>query len=97
MVYSSRNRVKNQLLAISLTLLALTTFFSVVDVTSDFAQGVLLYQVPELRVYGIVTISLNWVPGIVASIELLSNHRNEIGLARTIIACGDISFLKQNF
>ena len=78
----------NELVSISLTVLAFTTFLSFVDVSSDFVQGFFLYQDPELSKYGLITIAINWIPGVVASIHLVSNHRHELGIVKTLSWCG---------
>ena len=82
-------QVEDELLAISLFVLALTSFLSSIDVISDFGQGYLLYQDPELRAYGILTIAINWIPGVVASIHLLSYQRHQLGLKKTLLYCGE--------
>lgn len=77
----------DELQAISLTVLGLTSFVSSIDVISDFFQGYLLYRDPELRQYGIVTIGINWIPGVIASIHLLSNQGRQLGLVKTLVWC----------
>ena len=85
--------VANELVTISLTILACTTFLSFVDVSSDFVQGFLLYQDrdPELSLYGLITIAINWIPGVVASIHLVSHHRHKLGIFKTLLWCGKFS------
>ena len=88
-------QVEDELLSISMKLLAFTTVLSVVDVSSDFIQGYLLYQDPGLRKYGILTFVLNWLPGVVASIHLVTNHSRELGFEQTIKGCGKTSIIVQ--
>ena len=87
-------QVEDELFSISMRLLAFTTFISAVDVTSDFIQGFLLYQDPKLWKFGILTFGINWFPGVIASIHLVTNHSRELGFAQTLIGCGKISNLK---
>ena len=79
----------NELVTISLTILAYSTFLSFVDVSSDYVQGFILYQDPELCLYGLITIAINWIPGIVASLHLVSYHRHELGTKKTLLWCGE--------
>ena len=83
-------QVEDELLSISMNLLAFTTVLSVVDVSSDFIQGYLLYQDPDLWKFGILTFVINWLPGVIASIHLLTNQGRELGFAKTLIGCGKI-------
>ena len=78
----------NELESIAMTALALTTFLSVVDVTSDFVQGILLYLDEKLSPYGVVTLSINWIPGLIASVHLLTYQRHQFGTKRTLFWCG---------
>ncbi len=50
---------------------------SFLDTVSDFAQGVVLYSTPEKRLYGVLTLAINWIPGIPAAIHLVSMYRTE--------------------
>ena len=47
------------------------------DVGSDFAQGCTLLFTPGKELYGIITLVINWIPGLVAAIHLLSMYRRE--------------------
>ena len=87
-------QVEDELLSISMNLLAFTTVLSVIDVSSDFIQGYLLYQDPDLWKFGILTFVINWLPGVIASIHLLTNQSRELGFAQTLIGCGKISNLE---
>ena len=51
---------------------------SVADIVSDFVQGFSLFRNPETRNYGIVSLSINWIPGLAAAIHLISMHRRTI-------------------
>ena len=48
---------------------------SVADISSDFVQGYTLFVCEERRVYGIISLCINWVPGLAASIHVLSTYR----------------------
>ena len=61
---------------------------SFLDTVSDFAQGVALFWTPEKRVYGVVTLAINWIPGIPAAIHLLSMYRQEFPWYSTLIYAG---------
>ena len=78
----------NELESISTTALALTTFLSVVDVSSDFVQGIFLYLDENLAPYGLVTIFINWIPGLIASVHLITYQRHQLGIKRTLYWCG---------
>ena len=82
--------VQNELYTISLKVLTLTVFLSVIDVSSDYVQGYLLYQDSELWRYGILTFVINWFPGVVASVHLLSYQRLELGFVKTFLGCGKV-------
>ena len=79
----------NDLLLMSLKALALATFLSLIDVGSDFIQGINLCQDPELRVFGVITIAINWLPGAIAAIHLVTYQRHELGPTKTIICSGE--------
>ena len=83
-------QVEDELLSISMKLLAFTTVLSLVDVSSDFIQGFLLYQDPKLWKFGILTFVINWLPGVIASIHLVTNHSRELGFTQTLKGCGKI-------
>jgi len=57
------------------------------DTITDFCQGFALLMTPGKRGYGIVTIALNWLPGIPAAIHLLSAYRERIPWHRALIYC----------
>ena len=78
----------DELQKLSLSNLALTSFLSSIDVTSDFGQGYLLYQDPELSKYGILTFSINWIPGVIAAVHLVSNQRRNLGPYKTFLLAG---------
>ena len=61
----------NELLMISLKALALATLLSIIDVGSDFIQGINLSMDPELVLYGIITIAINWLPGAIGKFNFL--------------------------
>ena len=46
------------------------------------------YKDPELWHYGILTFVINWFPGVIASVHLLSYQRNELGFIKTFFWCG---------
>ena len=52
--------------------------------------GSFLYKDPELWHYGILTFVINWFPGVVASVHLLSYQRHELGFVKTFFCCGKI-------
>ena len=79
----------NDLLLMSLKALALATFLSLIDVGSDFIQGINLCQDPELMVFGVITIAINWLPGAIAAIHLVTYQRYELGPTKTIICIGE--------
>ena len=82
--------VENELYTISLKVLTFTVFLSMIDVSSDYIQGYLLYQDPDLWQYGILTFVINWLPGVVASVHLLTYQRQELGFVKTFFGCGKI-------
>ena len=86
-------QIEDELYAISLKVLALTSILSSIDVISDFGQGYLLYQNPKLRAYGLLTIAINWIPGIIASIHLISYQRHQLGLKKTLLYCREFVFI----
>ena len=63
----------NELLMISLKALALATLLSIIDVGSDFIQGINLSMDPELVLYGIITIAINWLPGAIGKLLFYQN------------------------
>ena len=79
----------DELQAISLSVIAISCFLSSIDVSSDFGQGYLLYQDPDLRNYGILMFVINWMPGLVASVHLITNQRNNLGPCKTFLWCSE--------
>ena len=55
------------------------------DVASDFVQGYALMITPGKFYYGVITLSINWIPGIVAAIHLLSVYRRELAWYNAIL------------
>ena len=45
------------------------------DTITDFCQGLALLFTPGKEVYGIITLAINWVPGIPAAVHLFSMYR----------------------
>ena len=78
----------NELMSISLTLLGISTFMSTLDMSSDFAQGILLTLDEKLRTYGLITLAINWLPGIAASIHIMTNFKKDLGTAKALACCG---------
>jgi hypothetical protein len=58
---------------------------SVADVVTDFIQGYTLYNTPGTEVYGLVSLGINWLPGLAASIHLVSMYRTNIAWHRVIL------------
>jgi hypothetical protein len=58
---------------------------SFLDTVSDFAQGVVLFSMPEKRLFGIVTLAINWIPGIPAAIHLVSMYRMQFPWYSTLL------------
>ena len=83
----SLKQASNELLSTSLKILILKTLLSVIDVGSDFLQGILLCQDPNLKIYGIITILINWIPGIVAAVHLYTYQRYDLGPTKTLFGC----------
>ena len=50
-------------------------FITLADITSDFIQGYTLFRTPGKSTFGIISLAINWIPGVVASIHLLSTLR----------------------
>ena len=46
-----------------------------------------LFTDPELWIYGVITILINWIPGVIASIHLISNQRHQVGPIKTLVYC----------
>ena len=69
----------------ALRILLVDLFIACCDLASDFVQGYALLLTPDKRVYGIVTLGINWIPGIVAAIHLLSVYRRELPWYRAIL------------
>ena len=55
---------------------------------TNFTQGYLLYLDPDLKQFGIIVFVINWLPGVTASIHLLSNQATDLGFLRTLLCCG---------
>ena len=77
----------DELLLLSLPVLAFSSLLSSIDVVSDYVTGFILLADPELRIYGIITIAINWVPGVIASIHLISSQGRELGTSKTLLWC----------
>ena len=54
------------------------------DLVSSFLQGYALLTAEGKRSYGVITFGINWIPGIVAAIHLLSVYRLELPWYRAI-------------
>ena len=89
----SLQQASNELLSISVRVLILTTLLSAIDVGSDYVQGILLCQDPNLRIYGIVIIVINWIPGAIAAVHLVTYQRYELGPTKTLLCCGKLPTL----
>ena len=50
-------------------------FITLADITSDFIQGYTLFRTPGKSTFGLISLAINWIPGVVASIHLLSTLR----------------------
>ena len=77
----------DELLLISLPVLGITSFLSTFDMSLDFLQGYVLYHNEKLYKYGILTFCINWIPGVIASIHLISNQGKILGPKKTFIWC----------
>ena len=63
-------------------------FISLGDVSSDFAQAFQLIFDEELKYYGYITLAINWMPGVVAAIHMMSTKRLEYGVRKTLLWAG---------
>ncbi len=63
----------------ALKVIVFDIFISVGDVVSDFAQGAALATSEDEgnRVFGYITIGVNWLPGVVAAVHLVSMYRGK--------------------
>ena len=73
---------------ITLKILFLDLFISLGDVSSDFAQAFQLIFDEELKYYGYITLAINWMPGVVAAIHVMSTKRIEYGVRKTLLWAG---------
>ena len=48
-----------------------------------------LFATHFLQTLGIVTLAINWFPGVIASIHLLTNQGHELGFVKTLLCCGE--------
>ena len=55
------------------------------DLASGFLQGYALLSTEGKRVFGFITFGINWIPGIVAAIHLLSVYRRELPWYKAIL------------
>ena len=81
------NEFVDEFLLLSLPGIALSSLLSSIDVVSDYVTGLILYADPKLRIYGIITLGINWVPGVIASIHLISSRGKELGTRKTLLWC----------
>ena len=58
---------------------------SVGDVVSDFLQGYTLFNTPGKKVYGAISLGINWIPGLAASIHLISMYRSKLPVQKVIL------------
>ena len=56
------------------------------DLISGFLQGYALISTEGNELYGLITIGINWVPGICAAIHVLSVYRREIAWYKAILS-----------
>ncbi len=59
----------------ALKVLFVDALISLGDVASDFAQGLALLRTDGLEVFGLITVAINWLPGVVAAVHLVSMYR----------------------
>ena len=52
----------------------------------------MLLMDPELVWYGVATIIIHWVPGVVAAIHLISTKREKYGVKKTLIWAGQFNY-----
>lgn len=62
---------------------------SILDTGSDFFQAYSLYFNNDLTTYGIIIFFINWLPGIVAAIHLISVKRRKYGAKKTLSWAGN--------
>lgn len=55
------------------------------EVAKFWCQGVALFWTPEKSVYGVVTLAINWIPGIPAAIHLISMYREDFPWYSTLL------------
>ena len=51
---------------------------SLADIISDFLQGYTLFYTPGKSTFGLISLCINWIPGVVASIHLMSMYRTKL-------------------
>ena len=59
--------------------------FSGADILSDFAQGLALFKTPGSRAYGVASLAINWIPGLAATLQLISKYRNELPVQKVFL------------
>ena len=51
---------------------------SLADIISDFLQGYTLFRTPGKSTFGLISLCINWIPGVAASIHLMSMYRTTL-------------------
>ena len=69
----------------ALRILFIDLLIACCDLASGFIQGYALISTEGKAVYGFITLGINWVPGIVAAIHVLSVYRRELAWYRAIL------------
>ena len=69
-------------------MLIVELLLSLLDFSSDFWSGYSLLSLPD-KVWGIASLAINWIPGVIAIIQIIANHRCDRFLWTVIysIAC----------
>ena len=68
----------------TLKILFVDFVLSLGDVSSDYAQAYQLFFQEGLMFYGILTFAINWLPGVVAAIHVVSTKREDYGVRKTL-------------
>ena len=74
---------------ITLKILFIDLPISIGDVGTDFAQSYELFKQEELRIYGFLTFAINFMPGLVAAMHVVSVKRDDYGVKKTLFWAGN--------
>ena len=55
------------------------------DTITDFCQAIALMSNEGKEIYGIITLAINWVPGIPAAVHLMSMYREQLPWQKTVL------------